>query len=233
MGELDAFFHGFPYEFVDLEGEASGQAVGEHPVDEFAGVEGHVVGGALGAGGLGEGGAEEDVAGFFLEGVGADEVAGEVVVFAGGDDKFDLVARGEGGEVFEAEGVGGGACSGAFDVDDFVDGLGDVGEGTFAGGLDHEGVAAGEEGVHKGEEFFGLEHGFAAGELDEGAGGECFDFGDDLVGGVGLAAGEGVLGVAPGAAEVAAGEADEDAGEAGEGGLALDGFVEFDEVHGI
>ena len=55
----------------------------------------------------------------------------------------------------------------------------------------------------------------------------CYDF----VEGEGLAAGEGVLGVAPGAAEVAAGEADEDAGEAGEGGFALDGFVEFDEVH--
>ena len=55
----------------------------------------------------------------------------------------------------------------------------------------------------------------------------CYDF----VFGEGLAAGEGVLGVAPGAAEVAAGEADEDAGETGEGGFALNGFVEFDEVH--
>ncbi len=53
----------------------------------------------------------------------------------------------------------------------------------------------------------------------------------DFVEGEGLAAGEGVFGVAPGAAEVAAGEADEDAGEAGEGGFTLDGFVEFDEVH--
>jgi len=77
-----------------------------------------------------------------------------------------------------------------------------------------------------------LQHGFAAGELDEGAGGQGVDLGFDLVEGEGLAASEGVLGIAPGAAEVAAREANEDAGEAGEGGFALDGFVEFDEVHG-
>jgi hypothetical protein len=76
-----------------------------------------------------------------------------------------------------------------------------------------------------------LQHGLAAGELDELAGGEGFDLGDDFVGGKGLAAGEGVLGVAPGAAQVTAGEPDEDAGEAGEGGFALDRFVELDEVH--
>ena len=38
----------------------------------------------------------------------ADEVAGEVVVFAVGDDEFYFVVFGEGFEVFEAEGVGGG-----------------------------------------------------------------------------------------------------------------------------
>ena len=84
----------------------------------------------------------------------------------------------------------------------------------------------------KGKEFAGLEHGFAAGEFDEAAGGEGFDLREDFVVGEGLAAGEGVLGVAPGAAEIAAGEADEDAGDAGEGAFALHGFVEFDEVHG-
>ena len=207
-------------------------AVGHHPFDEGAGVEGGVVGGAEGAGGLVEGGREEDAGDFFVEGVLGDEGAGEVVVRAVGEYEFYFVVFGEGGEVFEAEGVGGGACSRAFDVDDLVDGGGDFGEGTFAGGLDHEGVAGGEEAMHEGEEFAGLEHGFAAGELDEVAGGESFDLGDDLVFGEGLAAGEGVLGVAPGAAEVAAGEADEDAGQAGEGRLALDGFVELDEVHG-
>jgi len=112
---------------VDLERETRGEAVGEHPVDELARVEGHVVGGALRAGSFGEGRAEEDLSGFFLEGVGADEVAGEVVVFAVGDDELYFVVFGEGVEVFEAEGVGCAACAGTFDVDDFVDGFGNFG----------------------------------------------------------------------------------------------------------
>jgi hypothetical protein len=55
----------------------------------------------------------------------------------------------------------------------------------------------------------------------------------DFVEGEGLASGERVLGVAPGAAKVTAGEADEDAGESCEGGFSLNGFVEFDEVHDV
>ena len=161
----------------------------------------------------------------------ADEVAGEVVVFAVGDDEFYFVVFGEGFEVFEAEGVGCAACAGTFDVDDLVDGFGDIGQRAFAAGLDHQREVLRQQAVHQRQEFFGLQHGLAAGELDEGAGGEGFDLLLDFVEGEGLAAGEGVLGVAPGAAEVAAGEADEDAGEAGEGGFALNGFVEFDEMH--
>ena len=43
---LDALLHRLPDELVDLEGEAGGEAVGKHPVDELARVEGDVVGGA-------------------------------------------------------------------------------------------------------------------------------------------------------------------------------------------
>ena len=189
------------------------------------------VGGALRAWGFCEGGAEEDLSGFFVECMPTDEVAGEIVVVAVADDEFNFVIFGEGFEVFEAEGVGCGACSGAFYVDDLVDGFGDVGQRALAAGLDHQGEVLGEEAVHEGEELFGLQHGLAAGELDEGAGGEDFDLLLDFVEGEGLASGEGVLGVAPGTAEVAAGEADEDAREASEGGFALDGFVEFDQMH--
>jgi hypothetical protein len=163
--------------------------------------------------------------------VGADEVAGELVVGSVGEDKFYFVVGGEGVEVFEAEGVGGGSGAGAFDVDDFMDGAGDGGEGLFAAGLDHQHVVLDEQAVHEGEKLAGLEHGFAAGELDKGAGLEGFDLGDDFVGGEGLAASEGVLGIAPRAAEIAAGEANEDAGDSGEGAFALDAFVELDEVH--
>jgi hypothetical protein len=166
-----------------------------------------------------------------VECVGADEVAGEVVVFAVGDDEFNFVVFFVGLEVVEAEGVGCAACSRTLDIDDLVNGFRDVGQGTFAGGLDHESEVLGEEAIHQGEEFFSLQHRLAAGELDESARGEGFDLLLDFVEGEGLATGKGVLRVAPGAAKVAACEADEDAGEAGEGGFALDGFVEFDEMH--
>ena len=227
---LDALLHGFPDELVDLEGESRGQAVGEHPFDELARVERHVIGSALGAGGLDEGGAEKNLPGFFVGRVRADEVAGEVVVFAVGDDELYFVVPCEGFEIFEAEGVGCAACSGTFDVDDFMDGFGDIGEGSLAAGFDHQRKVLREKAVHQGQEFFGLQHGLAACELNEGAGCQGFDLGFDFVEGEGLAAGEGVLGVAPGAAEVAAGEADEDAGQTGEGGFTLDGFVKFDEM---
>jgi len=216
---------------VDLEAEAGGETVGEHPLDEEAGIEGGVVGGALVRGVLEEGGGEKDFAAAGGEAVGVDEVAGELVVGAIGEDEFYFVVGGEGFEVFDAEGVGGSAGAGTLYVDDFMDRAGHGCEGLFAAGLDHEGVIVCQEAVHEGQELACLEHGFAAGELDEATGGESFDLGEDFVGSEGLAAGEGVLGVAPGAAEVAAGEADEDAGDAGEGAFALHGFVELDEVH--
>ncbi len=114
---------------MDLEGETGVDAVGHHPLDEGAGVEGGVVSGAEGAGGFREGGAEEDAAYARAEVMFGDEGAGEVVVGAVGEDEFYFVVGGEGVEVFEVEAVGGGAGAGAFDVDDLVDGLGDLREG--------------------------------------------------------------------------------------------------------
>ena len=61
---------------------------------------------------------------------------------------------------------------------------------------------------------------------------KALDFGEDLGVRHFMAAGEGVLGVAPGAAEIASGEADEDAGESGERAFTLQRFVDFDDVHG-
>jgi len=46
-----------------------------------------------------------------------------------------------------------------------------------------------------------------------------------------VAAGKGVLTIAPRAAEIASGQAHEDARQPREGRLALDGFVDFDDVH--
>ena len=62
--------------------------------------------------------------------MGADEVAGELVVGAVGEDELYFVVRGEGVEVFQAEGVGGGAGAGTLYVDDLVHGLGDVARGV-------------------------------------------------------------------------------------------------------
>jgi len=150
-----------------------------------------------------------------------DEVACEFIVCAIGEDELDFVVGGKGFEVFDTEGIGGGGGTGTFHVDDLVDGAGHGCERLFAAGFDHEGVVLREETVHEREEFAGLQHRLAAGELDEAAGGEGFDLREDFVGSEGFAAGEGVLGVAPGAAEIAAGEADEDAGDSGEGTFAL------------
>ena len=128
------------------------------------------------AGCLREGWAEEDAADLRGEVVLGDEGAGEVVVGAVGEDELDFVVLREGGEVLQAEAVGGRAGSRALDVDDLVDGFGDEVEGALAGGLDHEGVAAGEELVHEREEFAGLEHGFAAGKLDRACRGRGLRF---------------------------------------------------------
>ncbi len=197
----------------------------------MAWIEGDVIGGAKGDRGLDEGRREKDFPNVSFEGVGADEVAGELVVESIGEDEFDFVAACEGVEIFEAEAVGGCASARAFNVDDLVHGFGDVSEGALAGGLDHEIEAAIEESLHQRNKFAGLQHGFAAGELHQTARRESFDPGEDFFGRERLAAGEGVFGVAPGAAEITTGEADENTGEAGEGAFALNGFVEFDEMH--
>src|SRR5271170_8280544 len=111
---LDALLHRLPDELVDLQREARGEAVGEHPLDELARIEGHVVGGALRAWGLDERGAEEDLSSLFIERVGADEVACKVVVFSVGDDELYFIVFSEGVEVFKAKGVGRAPGAGAF-----------------------------------------------------------------------------------------------------------------------
>ena len=111
-------------------------------------------------------------------------------------------------------------------------GLRDVAEWTLTGGFDHELKAAVEQGLHERNELAGLQHGFSSGELNQAAGSERVDLSENLVGAERLATREGVLGVTPGATKITASEAHKDAGQAGEGAFALNGFVEFDEVHG-
>ena len=148
-------------------------------------------------------------------------------------DKFHFVVYGQRVKVFEAKGVSSAAGTRALDVDDLVNSRWHPVEWSLAGRFQHQGETAPEQPFHEGQQLLRLEHGFAAGELYEFAGGQGLDAGYDFILGVWFAAGEGVLGVAPGAAEVAAGEADEDAREAGEAALALDGFVELYEIHAL
>ena len=100
---LDALLQRLPDELVNLQGEAGVDAVRQHPVDEGAGVEGGVVGGAERAGSFGERRAEEDAAlALWASACAGDEVAGELVVARGGENELDLVVEGEGVEVFKA-----------------------------------------------------------------------------------------------------------------------------------
>ena len=106
--------------------------------------------------------------GLGLQVVRADEVAGVVVVVARGEDELELVARGEGGEVLQAEAQML-AAAGAFDIDDLVDLGGDGFERTLAAGFQQQLVVEGEKLVQQGDEFALLQHGLAAGDFDQAA----------------------------------------------------------------
>jgi hypothetical protein len=109
-----------------------------------------------------------------------------------------------------------------------MDGLRNISQRAFAAGFNHERVVLRQQTFHQGKQFLRLKHRLAASELDETAWCETFNLRNDLIGSIGLTTGEGVLGVAPGTAEVAARKTDENTRETSEGGLALNGFVEFD-----
>ena len=91
---LNALFAGLPDIFVDLQAEAGGKTVGEHPFDDEARIEHGVVGGALIAGQLVECRREKNAATARGERVGMNEVASEFVVGAIGEDKLHFVTRG-------------------------------------------------------------------------------------------------------------------------------------------
>ena len=136
----------------------------------------------------------------------ANEVAGVLVVFARGEDELQLVARGESGEVLRAEAQML-AAAGTFDIDNFVDLARHEFERTFAAGFHQQLIVRGEKLAQEGDELAVLQHGLAAGDLDQPAGGrKALDFGEDFCVRHFVSAAEGVLGVAPGAAKIASGE---------------------------
>jgi len=220
-----------PDEFVDLEAEAGVEIVGEHPLGERAGIEQAIFGGASACGSLAKGGREDQSGGVGIQAVGANEVTGVLVILARGEDELELVAGGEGGEVFrtEAQML---AAGGTFDIDNFVNLAGNEFEGTLAAGFEQHSEVEGEKLMHEGDQLALLQHGLSTGDFDEAAAGrEALNFKEQLRGGDFTAAGEGVLGVTPGTAEIASGEAHEDAGQTREGTFTLQRFVDFDDVH--
>src|ERR1700687_4726383 len=133
-----------PDEFVELEAEAGAEIAGEHPFGEVAWIEQAVFRRARPAGVLAEGGREDEAGGRGLQGVGADEVAGVVVVGARGEDELQLVATGEGGEVLRAEAQML-AAGGGLDIDGLMD-LGGAGnERALAAGFQQHLVVEGEK----------------------------------------------------------------------------------------
>lgn len=160
-----AFGGGIPDEFVDLEAEAGGDVVGQDPFGELLGVE-EAMGGVAGA------------AGFFLESwrkengidaageiVLADEVAGEFVVGAIGENEFQFVVSAKRVQILEREGIGF-AGMGTLHVDNLDDFFGDMRERALATGFEQHLVVGVKELFHERDYFALLQHGFAAGDLD-------------------------------------------------------------------
>jgi len=230
--ELNASHRRVPNYFVQLQTEASAEAIFEHPLDKLTRVET-----GPRAFGIFVDGREQDGVHEILKTVLPGEVAGIFVIVASGDDEFDFVFFGELIEVAEVEGVG---LSGirALDVDDTNHVFRKFTDETLSAGFDHNLVAGSAEMLSQRNRFF-LKQGFATGQFDErNTGGfairapvEGFDALKDIFDGHFLAAVEGVGGVAPDTAKIAARESNENAGQPGAGSFSLNGFEDFGDVH--
>ena len=122
------------------------------------------------------------------------------------------------------------AAAGAFEVDDAMDAGVDGGDVVRAAGFQKHGEACVTEGGHQCGGFL-LQERLAAGEFHEGRFGIAFGLGGDFVLDGGerhcFTAGEGISGVAVGAAKVATGEAHEDTRPPGESAFALKAQINF------
>ena len=149
-----------------------------------------------------------------------ENLAGEVVVTAAGDDEFELIAFGEAIEIGQ-EVVFALEARRAFDVHDANDARIDMPDVQRAVGLQQVLAACVAE-AGKQIEAAGLQQRFAAGQFDELAS-VVRDGTEDFIGGHLAAAALGVRGVVPVAAEIAAGQAHHNARPAGACAFALDG----------
>lgn len=197
---------------MHLKLEADGQVIGQEPFDDLFGVD------------FGEDGGEEDFARSFFDVMPGDHVAGPFVVFAGGEDEFDLVLFLQEGDVFQAV-FSTHAAVGAFEVHDGVDAGIDGADVVRTAGFEEDFAALVGKGGHEGVDVW-LEEGFSAGDFHHWNI-KSFHFVEDGGEAHFVTFVKGVLGVAPDAAEVAVGEPHEGAGESGVGAFALYAFVDF------
>lgn len=221
----------FPYEFVNLERKTCRKAVSQHPFNKLSRVEEHILRGTLRGWNFCKSRAQEDVTHSLVNGVSADKVPCKLVVLSVGDDKFHLIVLREGHKVLKAKSVGRSPRTRTFDVDNLVDSVGDIAQRSLTACLDHQCVILSKQAVHQRKKLFGLQHGLAAGELNQRARSESFDLLLDFIQIKGFATQECVLRVTPSTAEVTASETNENAGSTSEGRFSLNGFIEFDQKH--
>lgn len=153
---------------MNLDAEAGVEIVGQHPLGEVARIEQAVLGAARAGGSLAKGGRENQSGGFGFETVAANEIAGVLVILTRGENELQFVARREGGEILQAE-TQVLAAAWALDVHDLVDLARDEFQWTLAAGFQQKFVAAGKKLLHEGDQLALLQHGLAAGDLDEAA----------------------------------------------------------------
>src|SRR5208282_647921 len=98
-----------------------------------------------------------------------DEVAGEFVVRAVGEDKLKFVVRFERFQIIESEGVWL-ARMRTLHIDNLDDSFRDPRQWAFAAGFEQHLIVGVQKLLHQGDDFAFLQHGLTAGNLDETAG---------------------------------------------------------------
>src|ERR1019366_994987 len=159
------------------------------------------------------------------------KVAGEFVVGAVGQDELEFIVRPERFQILEREGVGFAGVR-TLHIDDLDDLLRNARQGPFAAGLDQHLVVGVQKLLHQGDDFALLQHGFAAGDLDQSASRtQPGDFAEHFLQRHFFPTVETELAVTPGAAQVASGQTHKDAGQSGIRRFTLERFVDLGDLH--
>src|SRR5580698_7604586 len=141
------------------------------------------------------------------------ELLRELVVDAAAQDKFNFVVRGQGLEIFLAKSSARARVR-TLHVDDLDDPGWNPLQWPLPTSLEQDAVAVVEEMLHQGDNFALLQHGLAAGDLDQPAAGtQPRNFVENRFEGHLAPALEGVFAVAPGTSQIASGKTHEHASQ--------------------